>query len=130
MAKVIGRDGAVYIGTNAIAEVRDFSLETSSELVGDSVMGDVWMTNKATMKSWTASINCYFDAADTTGQALLIEGSEVSLLLYPAGNTSTKTQYSGSLIVTGVSRSQSFDGMVEVSFSGTGNGALTTGVVA
>lgn len=130
MATVIGKDGAVYIGANAIAEVRDFSLETTSELVNDTVMGDTWMTNKATQKSWTASINCYFDADDATGQALLIEGAEVSLLLYPSGNTSTNVEYAGSLIVTGVSRSQSFDGMVEVSFSGTGNGALTTGVVA
>lgn len=129
MAKVIGKDGAVYIGANTVAEVRDFSLDTSSEIVNDTVMGDTWMTNKATQKSWTASVNCYFDAADATGQGVLIEGAEVSLLLYPEGNTSTKIEYSGSLIVTSVSRSQSFDGMVEVSFSGTGNGALTTGTV-
>ena len=52
MATSIGKDGAVYVDSqsNAVAEVRDWSLETTSEVVNDTVMGDTWMTNKATQK--------------------------------------------------------------------------------
>ena len=129
MATLTGKDGAVYIGATAIAEVRDWSIETSSEMVTDTVMGDSWVTNKPTLKSWTTSVNCYWDSADA-GQTLLVEGAEVVINLYPSGNTSSQVYYTGSVIVASVSKSASFDGMIEVSFSGTGNGALTEDTVA
>lgn len=127
MATSIGKDGAVYVDsqTSAVAEVRDWSLETTSEVVNDTVMGDTWMTNKATQKSWTASVNCYWSDGDTTGQDLLVEGAAVTLKLYPEGNTSGNTYWYGDVIITSVSKSLSFDGLVEISFSATGNGALT-----
>jgi hypothetical protein len=131
MATSIGKDGAVYVDsqTSAVAEVRDWSLETTSEVVNDTVMGDTWMTNKATQKSWTASVNCYWSDGDTTGQDLLVEGAAVTLKLYPEGNTSGNTYWYGDVIITSVSKSLSFDGLVEISFSATGNGALTEGSV-
>ena len=50
MATYTGQDGAVYVGTDAVGEVRDFSVEQTSEVVADTVMGDSWVTNKATLK--------------------------------------------------------------------------------
>ena len=35
MATNIGKDGAVYSGSNAVAEIRDWSLETTSEVADD-----------------------------------------------------------------------------------------------
>jgi len=130
MATATGKDGAVYVGANAVAEIRDWSLETTSEVVNDTVMGDTWMTNKATQKSWTASFNAFWDPSDSTGQGALDEGSEVTLNLYPEGNTSTKTYWTGSAIITSVSKSSSFDGLIEASFSATGNGSLTEDTVS
>ena len=134
MATATGKDGAVYLGTapgsNEVLEIRDWSLETTSEIVNDTVMGDTWMTNKATQKSWTASVNCFWDPANTTGQGALEEGAEVTLNLFPEGQTSTKTYWYGSAIITSVSKSSSFDGLVEASFSATGNGALTEDTVS
>lgn len=129
MATSTGKDGAVYVGANAVAEIRDWSLETTSEVVNDTVMGDTWMTNKATQKSWTSSFNAYWDDSDTTGQGALDEGSEVTLNLYPEGNTSGNTYWTGTAIITSVSKSASFDGLIEASFSATGNGALTEDTV-
>ena len=127
MATSTGKDGAVYVDsqTSAVAEVRDWSLETTSEVVNDTAMGNTWMTNKATQKSWTASVNCFWSDGDTTGQELLTEGAGVTLKLYPEGNTTGNTYWYGDVIITSVSKSASFDGLVEVSFSATGNGALT-----
>lgn len=130
MATHVGKDGAVYVGANAVAEIRDWSLEQTSEVVNDTVMGDTWMTNKATQKSWTSSFNAFWDETDTNGQGALTVGSEVTLNLYPEGNTSGDTYWSGSAIITSVSNSASFDGLVEASFSATGNGELTEDTVA
>jgi len=124
MTTSIGKDGAVYVGANAVAEVRDWSLEISAEIVNDTVMGDSWMTNKSTMKSWTSSFNAYWDASDTTGQEALVEGAEITLNLYPTGNTSANYYWSGSAIVNSISKTGSFDGLIEASFSVTGNGTL------
>jgi len=127
MSTFLGKEGAVYIGSNAVAEVRDFSIETTSEIVDATTMGvsGDWMVKKATQKSWTASVNCYYDSSDTTGQLAMDEGSEVALKLYPEGNTTGKTYYYGQAIITSISRSASFDGLVEISFSADGTGSLT-----
>lgn len=127
MSTFLGKEGAVYIGSNAVAEVRDFSIETTSEIVDATTMGVAgdWMVKKATQKSWTASVNCYYDSSDTNGQLAMDEGSEVALKLYPEGNTTGKTYYYGQAIITSISRSASFDGLVEISFSADGTGSLT-----
>jgi hypothetical protein len=129
MATYTGKNGAVYVGVNAVAEIKDWSLETTSETVTDTVMGDTWVTHKPTLKSWTSSFNAIWDDADTNGQLLLVEGAEVTINLYPTGNNSGDVEWSGAVIVTSVSKTASFDGLVEASFSVTGNGALTTGTV-
>lgn len=129
MATRVGKDGAVKIGATAVAEIRDWSLEQTSEVVNDTVMGDDWMTNKATQKSWTASFNAYWDDSDTNGQLALDVGTEVTLNLY-SEDTSGAIYWSGSAIINSVSNSASFDGLVEASFSATGNGALTESTVA
>jgi hypothetical protein len=129
MATYTGKNGAVYVGVNAVAEIKDWSLETTSETVTDTVMGDTWVTHKPTLKSWTSSFNAIWDDADTNGQLLLVEGAEVTINLYPTGNNTGDVEWSGAVIVTSVSKTASFDGLVEASFSVTGNGALTTGTV-
>ena len=129
MATYTGKNGAVYVGVNAVAEIKDWSLETTSETVTDTVMGDSWVTHKPTLKSWTSSFNAIWDDADTNGQLALVEGAEVTINLYPTGNNSGDVEWSGAVIVTSVSKTASFDGLVEASFSVTGNGALTTGTV-
>ena len=129
MATYTGKNGAVYAGVNAVAEVKDWSLETTSEMVADTVMGDDWVSNKPTLKSWTASFNAIWDDADTTGQLALVEGAELTLNLYPTGNNSGDVEWSGAVIVGTVSKTASFDGLIEASFSVTGNGPLTTGTV-
>ena len=130
---ITGKDGAVKIGANAVAELRDWSIEQTSEVVNDTVMGDTWMTNKATQKSWTASFNAYWDNTDTNGQiaisAALVSGAEIALDFY-SDDTSGATYWSGDAIITSVSNSASFDGLVEASFSVTGTGELTIETVA
>jgi predicted secreted protein len=77
------------------------------------------------LTSFSGSLDVFWDETDTSGQGALTIGSEVTLNVYPEGDTTGDTYYTGSAIVTGVSRSASFDGLVEASISVQGTGALT-----
>lgn len=130
MATHTGSEGTVKVGANAIAEIRSYSVEQTSDTVEDTTMGDTWRTHKTTLRSWTASVDCFWDESDTTGQGALTVGSEVTLNLYPEGATTGDTYLTGTGIVTGKTVTGSFDGMVESSISVQGTGTLTTGTAA
>ena len=132
MATFKGSDGVVKAGAsgseNAIGEIRSFSIEESADTIEDTAMGDTSRTYKDSLKTFTASIDALFDDTDTAQTAMTI-GSSLSFLFQPEGSTSGDYQLSGTGIVTGISQSQAYDGLVEVSFSVQGSGALTRGTV-
>lgn len=129
MATHIGRDGIVKVGSNAVAELRSFSIEETGDTVEDTVMTDTARSFISTLTSFTGSADVYWDETDTSGQGALTVGSSVTINFYPEGDTVGDTYYSGTAIVTGVSRSASFDGMVEASITLQGSGALTASTV-
>jgi hypothetical protein len=128
MANHRGSDGTVHVGTDAVAEIRSWSLESTADTIEDSVMGDSARTYQVGLASWSASVDCYWDD-DDTAQTALTAGASVSLTLYPEGTAAGGTKYTGTALVTSVSTSSSFDGMLEVSFSATGTGSLTTATI-
>jgi predicted secreted protein len=129
MATHKGSEGTVKVGTNAVAEIKSYSIEESADTLEDTSMGDSARTYKPSLSNFSGSLDVFWDETDTNGQGALSIGSEVTLNVYPEGDTSGDTYYTGSAIVTGVSRSASFDGLVEASISVQGNGALTTSTV-
>ena len=130
MATHTGSEGTVKVGTDAIAEIRSFSIEESADTLEDTSMGDTARTYKSSLTTYTGSIDVLWDETDTAGQGALTIGAEVTLNLYPEGDATGDTYLSGSAIVTGRSVNSSFDGLVEMSISVQGNGALTTSTVA
>jgi len=124
MATHTGSEGTVKVGSDAIAEVRSFSIEESADTLEDTSMGDTARTYKSSLTNYTGSIDVLWDETDTAGQGGLTIGAEVELNLYPEGDTSGDTYYTGSAIVTGRTINSSFDGLVEMSISVQGNGAL------
>ena len=129
MATHTGSEGTVKVGANTIAEIRSYSIEETSDTVEDTSMGDTYRTHKTTLKSFSGSVDVFWDETDTTGQGALSVGSEVTINFYPEGSDSGDTYYSGSAIVTSKSITGSFDGMVESSISIQGTGALTSTTV-
>jgi hypothetical protein len=127
MATVDGNDGVVKVGSNTVAEVTDFSITETVQTKDDTAMGDPWMTKKPGFKSWSGSLTCHWDDTDTTGQGAMTAGSEVTLNLYPEGDTTGDYQLTGSAIITSVGVTNNKDGIVSRSFSFEGNGALTHG---
>lgn len=129
MATHTGSEGTVKVGSNAVAEIRSFSLEETADTLDDTTMGDTARTYKSSLTTFTGSLDVYWDETDTSGQGALTIGASVTLNVYPEGDTSGDTYYSGTAIVTGVTRSASFDGLVEASISVQGSGALTATTV-
>ena len=129
MATHTGSEGTVKVGANAIAEIRSYSLEETADTLEDTSMGDSARTYKSSLKTFTGTVDVFWDETDTTGQGALTNGAEVTLAVYPEGDASGDTYYTGSAIVTGVSRTASFDGMVEASISVQGTGDLTATTV-
>ena len=125
MANHVGNEGKVKIGSNAVAEIRGWEIQAQAKTVDDTVMGDEWETHGVTHKSWTASANCLWDETDTNGQVACTVGASVVLNLYPEGDGSGDTYYTGTATVIGVGASASHDGIVERTLQFQGNGALT-----
>ena len=128
MANHHGSEGLVYVGANAVAEVNDFSVSESAEFAEDTTLVDTSKTyNTTAIKSWSGSINSFWDETDTAQSALVV-GASVSLVLYPEGNATGDTRYTGTALITEVGVSTSKGGIVERSFSfvGTGTLAITT----
>ena len=129
MATHTGSSGLVKVGTNTIAEVRSFTLDTTAELLEDTTLTDTSKTFQVGKKGATASVECFWDETDTNGQIAIAEGSQVALNLYPEGADSADYYYSGTWLITANSVSTPTDGMIEATFSATLTGALTRGTV-
>lgn len=128
MATFAGKDGIVKIGSNAIGEIRSYSIEQTMDTIEDSTMGDGDRTYIASLKSFSGSLDCYFDEADS-GQTDFQVGDTGTISVLMEGDTSGDHSLSGSILVTGRTITASFDGMVEASITFQGTGALTEGTV-
>jgi len=132
MATHTGSEGTVRVGLNAIAEIRSYSVEETSDTAEDTSMGDAYRTFKTTLKAWSGSVDVFWDETDTNGQVALVVGSQVTANFFPEGATAGQSEkyYSGDAIVTGRTVTGSFDGMVEASITLQGTGALTLSTLA
>lgn len=125
MAVHKGSEGTVKVGSNAIANIRSYSIEESADTLEQTVMGNTSRAYAASLSTFSGSVDVYWDETDTTGQGALSIGAEVTLNFYPEGDASGDTYYTGTAIVTGITRTASFDGNIEASISVQGDGALS-----
>ena len=130
MATLTGNNGTVKVGSAAIAEIRSFSVDETMDTIESTSMGDTYRTFETSLKSWSGSVDIFFDDTDTTGQGALTVGSEVTVNFQVEGDTTGDHLLSGAAIVTGRTINSSFDGLVEASLSLQGDGALTEGTVS
>jgi len=129
MANHTGVSGLVKVGTATVAEVRSFTLSTTSELLEDTSLTDSSKTYQIGKKGATCSIECFWDETDANGQIAIVEGSQVTMALYPEGATSGDYYFSGTWLITGNSVSTPTDGIIEATFDATLTGALTRDTV-
>jgi predicted secreted protein len=125
MATHKGSEGTVKIGSNAIAEIRTWSINQTADTIEDTTMGDSARTYQSSLNTWDGSVDVFWDETDTTGQGACTIGTSITLNVYPEGAASGDTYFSGTAIVTGITRTASFDGMIESSLTFKGTGALS-----
>jgi len=126
MAVFTGKNGVVQSGTGSIGEVRSYSLSQTADTVESTSMGDSAKTYEATLTDFSGSIDCYFDDTDSVQTGMTV-GSTITLNLAPEGTASGKYKLTGSAIITDKSITASNDGLVEMSLSIQGSGALSIG---
>ena len=126
MATHLGKEGTVQVGSNAIAEIRSFSIEEQIDTVEDTSMGDSAKSYLASIKDFSGSVDVLYDETDTNGQTALSIGSSVTLNFAPEGTSSGDVKLTGTAIVTGKTVTSSFDGLVESTISVQGSGDLPT----
>ena len=129
MANHTGTSGLVKVGTNTVAEVRSFTINTTAELLEDTTLTDTSKSYQVGKKGATVSVECFWDETDTNGQIAIAEGSQVALNLYPEGADSGDYYFSGTWLISGNSISTPTDGIIEATFDATLTGALTRGTV-
>jgi len=126
MATHLGKEGTVQVGSNAIGEIRSFSIDETIDVVEDTSMGDSSKTYLASIKDFSGSVDVLYDEADTNGQTALAVGSSVTLNFAPEGTSSGDVKLTGTAIVTGKSITSSFDGLVESTITVQGTSSLDT----
>ena len=130
MAVYKGCEGTISIGATpaVVGEVTDWSIDESAEIIDASAIGSCARAKEVGPTSWTGNISAHWDPTDV-GQTAISIGASVEIDVYPSGDVTGDTHYTGTVLITGISRSGSFDGLVKTSFSFEGSGALTEAVV-
>lgn len=130
MANHTGVDGVVKVGANAVAEVRDWSINETADTIEDTTMNDTSKTFQVGLKSWSGSLNAFWDETDTNGQEALGVGDSVTLNLYPEGATTGDQYATGTALITSVGVAVPTNGMITRSIGFQGTGVLTWGAAA
>lgn len=124
MPVLSGNAGSIRIAANAIAEMDTWTLDASTGLEETQAFGDVWKERTATIRDWSGTGAGRFDNTDTNGHVALntatLAGTTVAVRFYINGTN----YYSGNAFVQ-AALNASENGLVTVSYTFTGNGALS-----
>ena len=126
MAVHKGSEGVVKIGANTVAEVVGFSVDETADTIESTALSNSARSYVADLVGFSGTIDCHWDETDTTGQGAMSVGSSVTLNLYPEGSASSATYYTGTAIITSISRANAIGSIVSASFSFQGTNALTS----
>ena len=126
MATHKGSEGTVKVGSNAVAEGTGCSFDETAETNETTALSNSARSYVSDLVTFSGNIDCFWDETDTSGQGALTVGSSVTLNLYPEGATTGDTYYTGTAIVTSISRANAIGSMVTASFSFQGTNALTS----
>ena len=126
MATHKGSEGVIKVGANAVAEVTRFSVDETADTIENTALSNSAHSYVSDLVGFSGTIDCMLDETDTTGQGALTAGASVTLNLYPEGDTTGDTYYTGTAIVTSISRANAIGSMITATFSFQGTNALTS----
>ena len=117
MAVHKGSEGVVKIGANTVAEVVGFSVDETADTIESTALSNSARIYVSDLVGFSGTIDCHWDETDSTGQGAMTVGSSVTLNLYPEGSASSATYYTGTAIITSISRANAIGSIVSASFS-------------
>ena len=129
MAVHKGSEGTVSVGSNTVAEITGFSFDETADTIETTALSNTARSYVSDYVTFSGTVDCMWDETDTSGQGAMTVGSTVTLNLYPAGSASSSTYYTGSAVITSISRANAMGSVVTASFSFQGANALTSATV-
>ena len=129
MAAHKGSEGLVTAGGSQIGQLTGYTLDTSAEVIDQTILGSTSKVNVAGTLGFSGSVDLLYDET-ASPQMTLVEGASIAFVFLPEGNTSGDVNFSGTGIVDSVSYSAAVDGNVTSTASFQGTGALTRGTVS
>ena len=143
MSATAGRNGEITLklpsadlgtptGSDVImGQIRSWSIDDGVETLDTTVMsgsaGFIFRTNTPSFKTWSITVDFIYDTADAAqSNARFKAGNDTIITIYPEGEaTATADKYfSGTGLITALTRSASFDGLIECSITVEGKSAL------
>lgn len=120
--------GAAGSPVTALGSLRSWSIDSSAntQTVDTASMGNLstWTETYTLSRSWNASFSGLWDSADELADTLQV-GMNAAIIVYP-DTALTSVTYSGTGVIDSMTVGASYDGMIEINFSVSGVGALTT----
>lgn len=124
MAVLLGRAGKVMVASATVAEIDEWTVQTTPEIKDVFAFGDTTKRKQPTILEWSGTFKGKFDNTDTNGQLALITAglamSSVAIKLYVDG-----THYWSGTAYLGLAQDAKADDFVNASYTLTGSGALT-----
>jgi predicted secreted protein len=124
--------GTTYGSAVIVGQMRSWSLDDTAETLDTTVMsgtasGFIFRDTIPSFKTWTITVDFIYDRADSaTADAKFKAGNNAVVAIYPEGNnTATDVAISGTGLITSLSRSASYDGLIECSVTFEGKSALS-----
>ncbi len=122
-----GKDGIVRAGATPtiVGEVKSWTIDEAADALETSTInagGNRLYVGG--MQGWSGTLEAFWDEEDA-GQAELILGATIDLELEPTGTAIGNYTFEGQAVITGISDSAAFDGLIERNITFQGTGALT-----
>lgn len=131
MAYYSGKEASVQIGTSKVIQCRNWRLNLTSETLDVTCLGDTYKKEVPNVNQWTATMEAFFDPADTNGQAVLHDayqnGTKITnLKLYLNGSKywtpDTNTDPDAGCYITGLTINQQQSSLATAEFTVRGYG--------
>jgi hypothetical protein len=140
MAATAGRNGEIklqlptselgdtFAAAVVLGQVRSWSIDDAVETLDTTVMngaatGFIFRDNIPSFKTWTMNVTFIYDVADAAqGAEQFKAGNDTIVKLYPAGDEAE--DWTGTGLITTISRSASYDGLIECSMTIEGRSEL------
>ena len=122
------KDAAATAAAARIYRVRNWEINEDAERLDSSEVGDCTKQYTAGAVETTGTIQCWWDTAATSNQDDVVVANDVYIEIYPGGSGSGNSYFAtptGGANINNVVKTGGVEGIVEMNFSYSVNGAMT-----